>query len=208
MNVLISGVGGQGALLAARVLGRLAVLSGQEVKISEIHGMSQRGGRVMTHVCIAEKVYSPVIERGTADVVLGFELLEGFRQADYLHLGGMLIVNTQRIPPMSVLTGREVYPEDLPELFESFPMRIAPVDAVSLAIDAGDARAANMVLLGMLSKGVGLDAALWIEAIESTVPAKTIEINLRAFESGRKQVLPELMLAELTALVGIVKEAC
>jgi len=196
MNVLIASVGGQGAILASRILGKLGMLSGQDVKEFEIHGMAQRGGRVVTHLRIGKKVFSPSIEKGAADIVLGFELLEGFRYADHLHADGMLIVNTHRIEPMPVLTGEEVYPMDLLECGAQLPVEVWSVNATDLAREAGHEKAANMVLLGMLSVRADFDKDLWIEVIRSTVPPKTVDINLRAFEAGRNRAKSETAIQD------------
>jgi indolepyruvate ferredoxin oxidoreductase beta subunit len=184
MNVLIAAVGGQGALLSARVLGRLGLLSGLDVKVSEIHGMSQRGGSVVTHVRMGKQICSPVVEVGTADVILGFELLEGFRAVPYLKEGGILIVNDQRISPMPVLTGNAVYPETLVEQAGRLPIRVWVADALATAVKAGNVRAVNMVLLGMMSRFEEYPVILWKQAISMTVPPKTVDLNLKAFELG------------------------
>jgi len=183
-NVLIAAVGGQGALLASRVLGRYAVDLGLDVKLSEVHGMSQRGGSVVTHVRFAEQVHSPVIELGTADTVIAFELLEAARYASYLRPGGTLIVNLQRVAPMPVLTGAVAYPATLPESFAALPIVTVLVDALSLAERAGNVKAVNTVLLGVYARQQGARREPWLAALEATVPPKHLAVNLAAFDLG------------------------
>jgi indolepyruvate ferredoxin oxidoreductase beta subunit len=186
MNILISAVGGQGALLASRVLGRLAQNIGLDVKVSEVHGMSQRGGSVVTFVRFGEKIYSPIVEDGTADVVLAFELLEGARYVDWLKENGSLIVSTQRIDPMPVITGEVQYPDNLISEFSKLPIKLYFVDAVELASEAGNIKATNMVLIGILASTTTIAKEKWEEAIRETVPTKLLQINLRAFKLGYK----------------------
>lgn len=184
MNILISAVGGQGALLASRILGKLAQNLGKDVKVSEVHGMSQRGGSVVTYVKFGDKVYSPIVEKGTADVILAFEMLEGARYADYLKEGGTLIVSTQTIDPMPVITGAVQYPKDLATELSKLPIKLYNVDAVELASKAGNVRATNVVLLGILASTSSISKEEWEKAISETVPEKMLEVNLKAFEVG------------------------
>ncbi len=184
MNILIAAVGGQGALMASRILGSLAQELDYEIKVSEVHGMSQRGGSVVTYVKFGPKVYSPVIEKGTADIILAFEKLEGARYIAYLKSGGTLIVNTQEIAPMPVIVGQAVYPTRLFEDMNQMDINVIPADALSLAKDAGNVRSVNVVLIGMLAAILNIDKALWIKALQKIIPAKLYDINLKAFESG------------------------
>jgi indolepyruvate ferredoxin oxidoreductase beta subunit len=184
MNILISAVGGQGAVLASRILGKLAQNIGLDVKISEVHGMSQRGGSVVTYVKFGDKIYSPVVESGTADVILSFELLECASYVNWLKKEGILIVNTQRINPMPVITGDAQYPDNLILELSKLPIKFYKVDAVELAIKAGNVKATNLVLIGILASITTIVKEEWEKAIEETVPKKFLDINLKAFELG------------------------
>ena len=186
-SIVIVGVGGQGTLLASRILGALADKLGAEVKVSEVHGMAQRGGNVITHVRIGSGVFSPLVEPGGADYLLAFELLEALRALPYLKKDGTLILNTQRISPMPVITGAAAYPEDIPEKL-SGTCRTIPMDALALAQRAGDERAVNLALLGALCRLTKTDPATWRSAIEACVPQKTLNVNLAAFELGYEEV--------------------
>ena len=178
-NIVIVGVGGQGILLTSRILGALALRIGADIKVSEVHGMSQRGGSVITHVRIGSKIHSPLVDLGCADYVLSFEHLEALRAEGYLRKDGMLIENSQRIDPMPVIMGNAAYPVQAPE----FPNTIS-VDALSLACESGSAKAVNIVLLGVLAKFLKAEQSDWEDAICACVPAKTIEMNLKAFRAG------------------------
>ncbi|ADL53844.1 indolepyruvate oxidoreductase subunit beta [Clostridium cellulovorans] len=184
MNILISAVGGQGALLASRILGKLAQNVGLDVKISEVHGMSQRGGSVVTHVKFGDKIFSPVIESGTADVILSFELLECANYIHYLKKEGTLIVNTQKIEPMPVITGATLYPSNLISEISKLPVNLYTVDAVGLASRAGNVKAVNLVLVGILASITDIEKSEWKKVIEETSPLKFLEINLKAFDFG------------------------
>jgi indolepyruvate ferredoxin oxidoreductase, beta subunit len=184
MNVLIAAVGGQGALLAARVLGRYAEEVGLAVKVSEIHGMSQRGGSVTTHVRLGAVVHSPVIERGSADVVLAFELLEGARYVSMLRPGGSLIANTQRILPLPVLSGSVQYPGELPQAFGALPIHTTLLDAAQMAERLGNTRTVNSILIGVMASCHSNDQGPWQAAIAASVPAAHRDVNLRAFTAG------------------------
>ncbi|MCI9224254.1 MAG: indolepyruvate oxidoreductase subunit beta [Acutalibacter sp.] len=184
-NIMIVGVGGQGSLLASKLLGHLLMGRGYDVKVSEVHGMSQRGGSVVTFVRYGEKVYSPVIDRGEADAIVSFELLEAARWLSYLKPEGRVVTNTQRIDPMPVITGAAEYPEGLVEKLESAGAKVDALDCLGLAEEAGSAKAVNLVLLGRLSHYFDFPIEAWQEAIEACVPAKFLELNRRAFELGR-----------------------
>jgi len=184
-NILLVGVGGQGILLASEILAEAFMLAGFDVKKSEIHGMSQRGGSVVSHVRFGEKVYSPVVPEGEGDILFGFELLETCRYLDLLRPGAKVIANDFRIPPPSVLLGNESYPEDLAEKISAkFPDFIL-VDGLRLATEAGNPRVANTVLLGAVSRHLQIDDSVWHKALQKMVPAKALDINLKAFQSGR-----------------------
>ena len=183
-SVMIVGVGGQGTLLASRVLGRVMLDAGYDVKVSEVHGMSQRGGSVVTYVRWGEKVESPVINEGEADVLLAFEQLEAARFLPYLKKGGVVVTNTQQIDPMPVITGAAAYPENLIEKIESMGVRRTALDALALAQEAGSQKAVNVVLIGAMASSLDIPEESWLAAIEKTVPAKTVEINKKAFLLG------------------------
>lgn len=186
MNILISAVGGQGALLASRIFGSLAEKTGQDIKLSEVHGMSQRGGSVVTQVRMGEKIYSPVIEKGTTDFIIAFEQLEAARYVDWLKEGATLIVNMQQIDPMPIVSGKIKYPVNLIEEFSKLSIDLYSVDAVKLANKAGNTRTANIVLIGLLASLTKIPKNLWEEAIAETVPERFIEENLQAFNLGYK----------------------
>ena len=183
-NIMIVGVGGQGTLLESKLLGNVLLRQGFDVKLSEVHGMSQRGGSVVTYVRFGEKVYSPVVDLGEADYILSFELLESARWISHLKKGGQLVTNTHQTPPMPVITGAAEYPRDIVEKLRARANVIA-LDALPLAEQAGSARAVNVVLIGVLSKLMPFDESVWRESIAETVPKKFLEVNLRAFELGR-----------------------
>lgn len=187
-NIMIVGVGGQGSLLASKLLGHLLLTEGYDVKVSEVHGMSQRGGSVVTYVRFGEKVYSPIIDKGQADVIVSFEKLEAARYLEYLKPDGTIIVNTQEIDPMPVITGAMEYPEDLITKLESTGAKVDAMDCLSLAKEAGSSKAVNIVLMGRVSKYFDIPAEKWKKAIEECVPAKFLELNQRAFDLGRGQV--------------------
>ncbi len=183
MNIMIVGVGGQGTLLASRILGCVAINEGYDVKVSEVHGMSQRGGSVVTYVKYGEKVYSPIIGKGEADIILAFELLEAYRALPYLKKGGKMIVNTQSINPMPVITGAAKYPENLEEKL-SKACSLTALDALDIAQNAGNIKAVNVVLIGVLAKSTDVSYEKWVEALKATVPEKFIDLNLKAFDMG------------------------
>jgi len=184
--VMIVGVGGQGTLLASRILGTVLVDCGYDVKVSEVHGMSQRGGSVVTYVKYGDKVYSPVIDKGEADVILSFERLEAARWISYLKKGGKLITNDRSISPMPVITGAAEYPADIIEKLRAKGVGIIAVDALEKAQEAGNAKAVNVVLIGMLSMMLEIPEELWLSALEKTVKPQHLELNKRAFALGRE----------------------
>ncbi len=182
-NIMIVGVGGQGTLLASRILGNTVINEGYDVKVSEVHGMSQRGGSVVPYVKYGEKVYSPIIDRGEADIILAFELLEAYRALPYLKKGGKIIVNGQQIDPMPVITGAAEYPEKIDEKIAS-KADLKVIDALSIAKEAGNIKAVNVVLIGVMAKSTDIPYEKWIETIKTTVPEKFLEVNLKAFDMG------------------------
>ena len=184
-NVMIVGVGGQGSLLASKLLGRLLLSKGYDIKVSEVHGMSQRGGSVVTYVRFGEKVYSPVIDKGEADFIVSFELLEAARWTEYLKPGGKIVVNTQQINPMPVITGVAQYPQGLAQQMQQAGLDVDAFDALALAQQAGSAKAVNIVLMGHLSKNFDFTEDEWMDAIEKSVPPKFLELNKTAFRLGR-----------------------
>lgn len=184
LNVMIVGVGGQGTLLASRVLGAAMLAAGKDVKVSEVHGMSQRGGSVVTYVRAGEKVYSPIINPGEADLILAFEQLEAARWLPYLKKDGTVIVNTQKMDPMPVVTGAEQYPEGILEAIQRAGARLEAVDALALAMDAGSVKAVNVVLIGVMARQTDIPKEVWQEAVRTVVPERFVELNLKAFEAG------------------------
>ncbi len=183
-NILIVGVGGQGTLLASKLIGAAFVKRGYDVKVSEVHGMSQRGGSVVTYVRYGDKVHSSLIEKGEADIIISFEQLEAARWLPYLKPDGVLIVNTQKIDPMPVIGGTATYPENILPTIEQMGVRVIAVDALSLALQAGSAKATNVVLLGVAARFMGLDKDKWLDILRTTVPPKTIAVNEAALELG------------------------
>ena len=183
-SVIIVGVGGQGTLLASRLLGDVMLSQGYDVKMSEVHGMSQRGGSVVTYVRYGETVYSPVIQDGEADVILAFEQLEAARYLSCLKRGGILLLNTQQIDPMPVVIGAAKYPQGLVQAMQEKGARLLALDALKLAKEAGSAKAVNVVLLGVLARQLDLDKQVWLDAIRATVKPQFIEMNEKAFALG------------------------
>lgn len=183
-SVMIVGVGGQGSLLASKLLGAVLIKEGYDVKVSEVHGMSQRGGSVVTYVRFGEKVYSPIISRGEADYILSFEKLEAARWSEYLKESGEIIVNTQEIDPMPVIIGSATYPSGILDELKAKGVKIEAIDALSAAEQAGSAKAVNIVLLARLAKRFAISYDRWMEAIENTVAPKFVEMNKKAFEIG------------------------
>ena len=186
-NIMIVGVGGQGSLLASKLLGRLLMNEGYDAKVSEVHGMSQRGGSVVTYVRYGDKVYSPVIDKGQADIIIAFELLEGARWIGYLAPDGQIITNTQRIDPMPVITGAAEYPDDLVGKMAASGAKVDAIDALALAEQAGSSKAVNIVLMGRLSKYFPFPKEAWDKALSETVPERFLEMNTKAFNLGAQQ---------------------
>ena len=184
-NIMIVGVGGQGSLLASKLLGRLLLDRGYDVKVSEVHGMSQRGGSVVTYVRYGDRVDSPVIDKGEADYIVSFELLEAARWLPYLKADGQIVTSTQTIDPMPVITGAAAYPEHLVEKMRAAGAKVDALDCLSLAEQAGSSKAVNIVLLGRLSHYFGVEDADWIAAMEAVVPPKFLELNKKAFALGK-----------------------
>ena len=184
-SIMIVGVGGQGTLLASRLLGHVITSRGLDVKVSEVHGMSQRGGSVVTYVKFGDKVYSPVVEEGEADFLLSFELLEAARWIAYLKPEGKLISNTQQIDPMPVISGAAQYPAEIAEKIAALGCDILTADALSLSEEAGNSKAVNVVLMGILSNYLDFAEEEWEAAIDACVPEKFREVNHKAFRLGR-----------------------
>ncbi len=185
-NILLVGVGGQGILLASEILSEAAMLAGFDVKKSEIHGMSQRGGSVVSHVRYGTEVFSPIVPEGEGDILFGFELMETVRSLPLLKPGaGTVVANDLRISPPSVLMGLEAYPEGLTEHIKTQFADFLLVDGQKMATDAGNVRAANTVLLGAVSKRLDIAEEYWLKALEKMVPVKALEVNKRAFQMGR-----------------------
>lgn len=172
-------------MLASRMIGSVLLSQGFDVKVSEVHGMSQRGGSVVTYVKYGEDVASPVIEKGQADMIISFEALEAARWVSFLKKGGRIVTNTQQIEPMPVITGAAEYPADIVENIRALGIDVTALDALSLAEEAGTSRAVNVVLMGVVSNMLGIDEAAWTKALEECVPKKVIEVNRKAFALGR-----------------------
>ena len=185
-SVMIVGVGGQGSLLASRVLGQTLQNEGYDVRVSEVHGMSQRGGSVVTYVRYGERVYSPIVCEGEADYIVSFEKIEAARYANCLKDRGTIVVNTQEIDPMPVITGQAEYPSDALEKLRELGAKVDDIDAFSLAVEAGSTKAVNIVLMGRLSKYMDIDEEKWLTAIEQTVKPRFLEANRKAFLLGRR----------------------
>ena len=183
-NIMIVGVGGQGSLLASKLMGCVLLNEGFDAKVSEVHGMSQRGGAVVTYVRYGEKVYSPIIDVGQAEIIVSFELLEAARWLNHLAPGGRIVTNTQQLDPIPVITGAMKYPEDLVHKMKATGAKVDAIDALALANAAGSSKAVNIVMMGKLSNYFPFSKETWIKALEETVPAKFLELNRRAFEAG------------------------
>ncbi|MBE7034929.1 MAG: indolepyruvate oxidoreductase subunit beta [Ruminococcaceae bacterium] len=184
MNIMIVGVGGQGTLLASRIVGAAAMRAGKQVKLSEVHGMSQRGGSVVTYVKYGESVASPVIEKGEADMIIAFEELEAYRALPFLKKDGILIINTQQTKPMPVITGAMEYPKNILETLAQKGVSYISCDALELARKAGNIKAVNVALIGVMAKNSALPREIWEEALTDAVPAKFLELNQKAFALG------------------------
>ena len=184
-NIMIVGVGGQGSLLASKLLGHLLMSQGYDVKVSEVHGMSQRGGSVVTYVRYGDKVFSPVIDKGQADYIVSFELLEAARWLPFLKKDGQIVTNTQQIDPMPVITGAADYPDNLVEKLKATGAKVDALDCLALAEKAGSSKAVNIVLLGRLSHYFDLPEEAWMESLKANVPAKFLDMNIEAFKLGK-----------------------
>ena len=185
-SIMIVGVGGQGSLLASRIIGNVLLSQNYDVKVSEVHGMSQRGGSVVTYVKYGDDVASPVVEKGEADIIISFEQLEAARYVQYLKKGGHIVTSTQQIDPMPVITGAAEYPEDIIPKLEAKGIDVIAVDALTLAEQAGTAKASNVVLMGVVSTKMQFDEDVWQKALEQCVPPKFLELNKKAFALGRQ----------------------
>ncbi len=185
-NILFSGVGGQGILLASEITAYCLLSAGYDAKKSEVHGMAQRGGSVTAQLRYGKKVYSPLIEPGQADIQVAFEMMEAVRYLPYLHKGSKVIVNTQKILPPSVATGKATYPENVLDKLKESGIHVVAVDAFDLAREVGEVRTANVVMVGAMSPFLPVDPAVYADIIRSRVPGKFRDVNLRAFEAGRR----------------------
>lgn len=183
-NILLVGVGGQGTILASKILAEVALKSGLDVKMSEIHGMAQRGGSVVTHVKMSDKVYSPLVEKGAADVILAFEQLEALRWLEYLKPEGEVIVSLQVMEPVPVILGKAEYPQDIVGRLYSKVAKVTAVDALSIASECGNAKASNVVMMGVLAQKLGFPQESWLDSLKEIVPEKLLAVNLQAFEKG------------------------
>ena len=184
MNILIVGVGGQGTLLTSRILGKYAELKGFDCKLSEVHGMAQRGGSVVTHVRFGEKVFSPIIWEGSADIILSFEKLEALRASNYLKKDGIILVNDEEIYPMPVITGQVKYPDDIKDNLAKITDNLYFINALNLAKEAGSSKAVNVVMIGSLTKKMNFDFEVMLKAVELCVPPKFLELNKLALTLG------------------------
>ena len=182
-NIMIVGVGGQGTLLTSRIIGKAALAIGADVKISEVHGMAQRGGSVVTFVRYGDKVSEPIVEEGQADVIIAFERLEALRYSHFLKKDGVLIVNDCRIDPMTVVIGAKEYPEGIIDSLKE-NHKVYAIDGQNIALELGNSKVLNSVVLGFAAGFIGIDKQVWLDTVESTVPPKTIEINKKAFLAG------------------------
>ena len=183
MNIMVVGVGGQGTLLTSRIIGKAALSKGYDVKLSEVHGMAQRGGSVVTFVRFSEKVYEPVVEEGEADILIAFERLEALRYAHYLKKDGILVVNDSRIDPMTVVIGAKQYPEGVIEALTE-KHKVYTLDGEAIAMRLGNKKVLNSAVLGLAARHIGFDSEDWLKVIRETVPEKTVEINTLAFKAG------------------------
>ena len=188
-NIMIVGVGGQGTLLTSRLLGAALLNEGFDVKVSEVHGMSQRGGSVVTCVKIGDNIHSPLIDEGQADIILAFEQLEAVRWIKYLKKGGTVITNIQKINPMPVVFGQTTYPDKILDILADSDVTLHALDAFSLAVESGTSKAVNIVLLGVLSRTLPeIPENIWQDGLTAVIPAKLLDVNTRAFEKGRNYI--------------------
>jgi len=184
-NIMIVGVGGQGSLLASKLMGKALLIEGYDAKVSEVHGMSQRGGAVVTYVRYGDKVYSPIVDVGQSELIVSFELLEAARWINHLSPGGQVVTNTQQIDPIPVIIGAANYPEDIVEKMKGTGAKVDAFDALALAEQAGSSKTVNIVMMGRLSKYFPFSEETWQKALEESVPPKFLEMNRKAFELGR-----------------------
>ena len=184
-NIVLAGVGGQGVILASKILSNAGIESNMDVKQSEVHGMSQRGGSVTSHVRIGSKVYSPLVVEGEADIVLAFELLEALRNKHWVKKGGKIIYNKSKVNPITVSAGSTEYPDNIEETLNNLDCDVYGVDALELAKKAGNAKSGNVVLVGAASNFIPLENNVWQTALEKSIPAKILDVNLKAFEAGK-----------------------
>ena len=183
MNVMVVGVGGQGTLLTSRIIGKTALMAGYDVKMSEVHGMAQRGGSVVTFVRYGKKVYEPVVEEGSVDLLISFERLEALRYAHFLKKDGVIVVNDCRIDPMTVVIGAKQYPEDIIENLKK-DHKVYSIDGGEIAMNLGNSKVLNSVVLGLAAKYTEFSEEDWLKVLQETVPQKTVEINTKAFKAG------------------------
>jgi len=183
-NIMIVGVGGQGSLLASKLMGKALLIEGYDAKVSEVHGMSQRGGAVVTYVRYGDKVYSPIVDIGQAELIVSFELLEAARWINHLAPGGQVVTNTQKIDPIPVIMGAAEYPENLVEKMKATGAVVDAFDALALAEEAGSSKTVNIVMMGRLSKYFPFPKETWQQALEESVPPKFLEMNKKAFDLG------------------------
>ena len=184
LNIMIVGVGGQGSLLASRMIGTAALKKSYDVKVSEVHGMSQRGGSVVTYVKLGEKVNSPLIEKGEADIIISFEMLEALRWSDYLNKEGKIIVNDQKINPMPVITGKEKYPGNILGQIKTVCDNVICINALEIAKELGNTKVVNIILIGILARLSSIEKDVWLETLKEVVPQRFYSINEKAFEAG------------------------
>ncbi len=187
MNILLVGVGGQGTILASKVLTEVAMDSGLEVKMSEIHGMAQRGGSVVTQIKIGKEIFSPLIEKGEADIIVAFEQLEALRWLEYLKPQGAMVINTQIIEPVPVIMGKAQYPQEIVEKIKDKVERVIAIDALKCAVECGNPKVSNVVMIGVLAKKMDFPQEVWLKSLEKKVPAAYLETNLKAFAKGYEQ---------------------
>lgn len=183
MNIMVVGVGGQGTLLTSRIIGKVALEGGLDVKLSEVHGMAQRGGSVVTFVRFGERVYEPVVEEGEVDVLISFERLEAQRYAHFLKPDGIMVVNDCKIEPMTVVIGAMKYPENIIEELKK-THTVYTVDGGRIAKELGNSRVLNSVVLGVAARHIGFSEEDWLRTLAATVPPKTVDVNTRAFKAG------------------------
>ncbi len=188
-SIMIVGVGGQGSLLASKLLGRLLLDEGYDVKVSEVHGMSQRGGSVVTYVRFGETVAAPLVDKGGADMLVSFEPLEAARYLEFMKAGATVITNTRRVNPMPVITGAASYPDEPLSSLEKAGLEVVAIDALAMAEEAGSVRAVNLVLMGRLSRCFDIPLEAWDRALAACVPPKFLEINKKAFALGRDSAI-------------------